>query len=106
MIIENKKIEFDRVSVRDALTIKNAMMIITKDNISNKDMLEALNIVDEIAIKYLIIEGQKINTLSALENVFNNEFSIFQISTLFQEKINAFLKSLPNSLDTNKKSKG
>lgn len=106
MIIENKKIEFNRVSVRDALTIKNAMMIMAKDNISNKDMLEALNIVDEMAIKYLIIEGQQINTLSALENVFKNEFSVFQITTLFQEKISAFLQSLPSSLNTNKKSKG
>lgn len=95
MIIEGKKIEFSRVSVRDALTIKNAMMIMTKENTNQQDMMEALKIIDDIAIKYLVIEGQAINSISALENVFNNEFSIFQISQYFQEKISAFLQSLP-----------
>lgn len=95
MTIENKTIDFGRVSVRDALTIKNAMMIIAKENVSNNDMMEALKIIDDIAIKYLIIEGQAINTISALENIFENEFSILQISQLFQEKIGAFLQSLP-----------
>lgn len=95
MIIENKKIDFGRVSVRDALTIKNAMMIIAKDNVSNEDMMQALKIIDDIAIKYLIVEGQAINSINALENVFENEFSILHISQLFQEKINVFLQSLP-----------
>lgn len=95
MVIENKTIEFDRVCVRDALTIKNAMMVMSKDNVSSNDMMDALKVIDDISIKYLKINGQKIGTIQALENIFDNEFSILQISTLFQEKIKVFLQSLP-----------
>lgn len=82
MVIENKTIEFDRVCVRDALTIKNAMMVMSKDNVSSNDMMDALKVIDDISIKYLKINGQKIGTIQALENIFDNEFSILQISTL------------------------
>lgn len=95
MTIEGKKIEFARVSVNDALKIKNAMMIIAKDNVSNNDMMDALMLIDDIAVKYLIIDKQSINTISALEKIFENEFAILQITQAFQEKIKAFLVSLP-----------
>lgn len=102
MTIEGKKIEFARVSVNDALKIKNAMMIIAKDNVSNNDMMDALKLIDDIAVKYLIVEKQSINTISALENVFENEFAILQITQAFQEKISAFLVSLPTYPQQNK----
>lgn len=99
-VIENKKIDFDLIKVKDALNVKTAMLTLANENASNNEKIEAQKIIDSLAIQYVTIEinGEKtkINDIEVLNDIFKNPFVIVEITAQFQKVLQGFLEILPS----------
>ena len=97
--LEDKEYQFKRVSVQDALRLKSAITIMSKENATTSQVNEADNIINDICIKHLQVmvngEFEDIHSLDYLESVFENPFAIIEITANFQELISGFIQSLP-----------
>lgn len=106
--LEDKNYQFGRVSLKDALLLKDAFFIIAQDMkqkeeglkiTTSPDQLEkANNLINDLTIKYLEIEedGQFNRTnIDYLELFFENPFAILEIVATFQEHISGFINRLP-----------
>lgn len=96
--IGNIEYDFSRVSVNDALEIKNAMFILAKENATTSQIKEANDIIDFIALKHLKvrqgtqwIDSVDINTIG---QIFDNELAVIEISAQFMNRIKGFLEKL------------
>lgn len=98
--LEGKEYRFARVSVKDALAVKSAIVILSKENATAQQQVQADEMISEIAIKYLEvkndIEFEKIDNEELLGLSFENEFAIIEILATFQKHISGFMQSLPS----------
>lgn len=98
--LENKKYRFSRVNVKDALSVKSAIVILAKENATAQQTLQADEIISDIALKYLEVnltgEFEKVDNEEMLGLSFENEFAIIEILATFQRHISGFMNSLPS----------
>lgn len=99
--IENKVCNFKRITTKDGLAIKNAMLRLA-DNKADK---EANALIDEMALKYLEITHNGVKndgfTTELLATQFENPFAIMEISAQFLNLVNDFLAKLPSFQNQN-----
>lgn len=108
--LDGKDFEFKRITTQDALKCKNAIFVLARENASLKDIIEANEIIDKLAFKYLRVKdsgGQWLENLNteAFEALFENELASIEITTKFQEHISSFLNALPTYQQHNQKGK-
>lgn len=98
--LENKEYRFSRVSVKDALSVKSAIVILSKENATAQQTLQADEIISSIALKYLEVKNlddfEKIENEEMLSLSFENEFAIIEILATFQKHISGFMSALPS----------
>ena len=103
---EGKELDFKRGTTADALKCKNLITIIASDNASLKDKMDANEMLDKLAFKYLRV---KINSVEWLENLsydafdtlFEQQVVAFEVSAHFQNLIASFLTALPSYQNLN-----
>lgn len=107
--LEDKNYQFGRVSLKDALLLKDAFFIIAQDMKQKEEgvmkittpaeqLEKANNLINDLTIKYLEIEedGQFNRTnIDYIELFFENPFAILEIVATFQEHISGFINRLP-----------
>ena len=108
--LEDKEYQFKRVSVQDALRLKSAITMMSKENATSQQLSEADEVITEICVKHLEvkIDGkmfESVENLEFLETVFVNPFAIVEIVANFQEMISGFIQSLPKFQSVGKTAK-
>lgn len=89
--IEDKACEFSMITYQYAIKAQNAMYLLSTNEVEKGNA-----IINEIALKFLIVEKQKVDNIEALALTFKNPFVVVEINAQFLQYINVFLKSLPS----------
>ena len=89
--LEGKECEFSMITYQYAVKTQNAMYLLNSNEVEKGNA-----IINEIALKFLIVDKQKVDTLEAVALTFKNPFAIVEINAQFLKYINVFLKSLPS----------
>lgn len=89
--LENKECEFSMITYQYAVKTQNAMYLLNSNEVEKGNA-----IINEIALKFLIVDKKKVDTLEAVALTFKNPFAIIEINAQFLKYINVFLKSLPS----------
>ena len=103
---EGKELEFKRVTTADALKCKNLITIIASDTTSLKDRMDANEMLDKLAFKYLRVKsnsGEWLEniTYDAFDALFEQQGVAFEVSANFQKLIASFLTALPSYQNLN-----
>lgn len=103
---EGKELEFKRVTTADALKCKNLITIIASETTSLKDRMDANEMLDKLAFKYLRVKsnsGEWLENLSydAFDTLFEQQGVAFEVSANFQKLIASFLTALPSYQNLN-----
>lgn len=103
---EGKELEFKRVTTADALKCKNLITIIASETTSLKDRMDANEMLDKLAFKYLRVKsnsGEWLENLSydAFDTLFEHQGVAFEVSANFQKLIASFLTALPSYQNLN-----
>ena len=103
---EGKELEFKRVTTADALKCKNLITIIASETTSLKDRMDANEMLDKLAFKYLRVKsnsGEWLENLSydAFDTLFEHQGVAFEVSASFQKLIASFLTALPSYQNLN-----
>ena len=88
--IEGKECEFTMISYQHAIKAQNGMYLL-----SIKEVERGNAIINELALKFLMIDKQKVDTLEAVALIFKNPLAIVEINAQFLNYVNVFLHSLP-----------
>ncbi|HDZ5042721.1 TPA: hypothetical protein RTG66_001558 [Campylobacter jejuni] len=103
--IFGKQYGFKPITTQDALRIRNVSFILAKDNANFEDLEKVNNVIDNIAIKYLVIKdesGTEFDNLNfnTLQTIFNDNenapFVMVEIQKQFMELVGGFLQALPS----------
>ena len=103
---EGKELEFKRVTTADDLKCKNLITIIASETTSLKDRMDANEMLDKLAFKYLRVKsnsGEWLENLSydAFDTLFEQQGVAFEVSANFQKLIASFLTALPSYQNLN-----
>ena len=89
--LEGKECEFSMISYQHAIKAQNAMYLLNSNEVEKGNAM-----INELALKFLIIDKQKVDTLEAVALTFKNPCAIVEVNAKFLKYINVFLKSLPS----------
>ena len=81
--LENKECELSMITYQYAVKAQNAMYLISTNEVEKGNA-----IINEIALKFLIVNKQKVDTLEAVALTFKNPFAIVEINAQFLKYIN------------------
>lgn len=89
--LEDKKCSFSMITYAHATKAQNAMYLLSINEVEKgNDML------NDLALNFLIVDGQKVKTKETLGLTFKNPLAIVEINAQFLKYVNVFLNSLPS----------
>lgn len=89
--LEDNKCSFDMVTYDSALKTQNALYLI-----STNETEKGNQIINDLAIKHLRVNNNKVDTIEGVALTFKNPFAIIEINAQFLKYVNVFTNSLPS----------